>query len=250
MGQGGYGVDQAYLWYKRDAAKIGHQAQLLGFVTDDFYRMQSGSFSGYAKPVLEVEDGRLVVKNVPVPRQISYVLWITSKIESLWRLRTTEFLHRALLKIGAATTDRHQPTQREQNEKTQKVLRMIFEDLKCLNEQRSSTLVLVYFPEISELNGTPPREWIDFLEGESRSLGIPLINLFREFQSLPADEMANLYLQGYPGGGHLSNLGNELAARAIHDKLINHPAIVSDLSARWSNGWAGHHRRDKSGCRL
>ena len=225
MGQGGYGVDQAYLWYKRDASKIGHQAQLLGFVTDDFYRMQSGSFSGYAKPVLEVEDGRLVVKNVPVPRQISYVLWITSKIESLWRLRTTEFLHRALLKIGAATTDRHQPTQREQNEKTQKVLRMIFEDLKCLNEQRSSTLVLVYFPEISELNGTPPREWIDFLEGESRSLGIPLINLFREFQSLPADEMANLYLQGYPGGGHLSNLGNELAARAIHDKLINHPAL-------------------------
>jgi hypothetical protein len=161
------------------------------------------------------------------------------RIESLPRLRTAEFLHRALRKIGAATTDQPQSRQREQNEKTQKILRMIFEDLKCLNEQRSSTLVLVYFPQIGELNGTPPREWIDFLEGESRSLGIPLINLFREFQSLPADEMANLYLQGYPGGGHLSNLGNELAARAIHDKLINHPAIVSALSARWSNGWAG-----------
>ena len=254
MGQGGYGVDQAYLWYKRDAAKIGHQAQLLAFITDDFNRMGPDSFTGYAKPVLEVENGRLVVKNVPVPKQNSFVLWITPRIERLWHLRTTEFVHRALLKIGAATIDQPQPRQREQNEKTQKVLRMIFEDLKCLNEQRSSTLVLVYFPEISELNGTPPREWIDFLEGESRSLGIPLINLFREFQSLPADEIANLYIPyghpEYPGGGHLSNLGNELAARAIHDKLINHPAIVSDLSARWSNGWAGHHRRDKSGCRL
>jgi len=255
MGQGGYGVDQAYLWYKRDAAKIGHQAQLLGFVTDDFYRMQSSSFSGYGKPVLEVEDGRLVVKNVPVPRQNSFVLWMRPRIESLRRLRTAEFFHTALRKIGAGTTDQPQPRQREQNEKTQKILRMIFEDLKCLNEQRSSTLVLVYFPLIEELKDTPPsREWIDFLEGESRSLGIPLINLFREFQSLPADEIAKLYIpygkRGYPGGGHLNNLGNELAARAIHDKLINHPAIVSALSARWSNGWAGHDRHDKGGCVL
>src|SRR5262249_1189522 len=183
-----------------------HQAQLLGFVTDDFYRMQSSSFSGYGKPVLEVEDGRLVVKNVPVPRQNSFVLWMRPRIESLRRLRTAEFFHTALRKIGAGTTDQPQPRQREQNEKTQKILRMIFEDLKCLNEQRSSTLVLVYFPLIEELKDTPPsREWIDFLEGESRSLGIPLINLFREFQSLPADEIAKLYIpygkRGYPGGG-------------------------------------------------
>src|SRR5499433_779142 len=251
MGQGGYGVDQAYLWYKRDAAKIGHQAQLLAFITDDFNRMGPDSFTGYAKPVLEVENGRLVVKNVPVPKQNSFVLWITPRIERLWHLRTTEFVHRALLKIGAATIDQPQPRQHEQNEKTQKILRMIFEDLKCLNEQRSSTLVLVYFPQIGELNGSPPREWIDFLEGESRSLGIPLINLFREFQSLPADEIANLYIPyghpEYPGGGHLNNLGNELAARAIHDKLINHPAIVSALSARWSNGWAGITAATKAG---
>src|SRR5439155_1903766 len=91
MGQGGYGVDQAYLWYKRDAAKIGHQAQLLAFVTDDFYRMQSSSFSGYGKPVLEVEDGRLVVKNAPVPRQNSFVLWMRPRIESIRRLRPAEF---------------------------------------------------------------------------------------------------------------------------------------------------------------
>src|SRR5262249_673910 len=47
MGQGGYGVDQAYLWYKRDARKIEHQFQILAFITDDFYRVLSDSFSGY-----------------------------------------------------------------------------------------------------------------------------------------------------------------------------------------------------------
>ena len=52
MGQGGYGVDQAYLWYKRDAAKFEHQVHLLAFITDDFVRMQSDRFRGYGKPVI------------------------------------------------------------------------------------------------------------------------------------------------------------------------------------------------------
>ena len=31
MGQGGYGVDQSYLWYKRDGLEFDHQIHLFAF---------------------------------------------------------------------------------------------------------------------------------------------------------------------------------------------------------------------------
>ena len=41
MGQGGYGADQAYLWYKRDGAALDHDIQILAVITPDLFRMQS-----------------------------------------------------------------------------------------------------------------------------------------------------------------------------------------------------------------
>lgn len=231
MGQGGYGVDQAYLWYKRDA-KFEHQVQLLAFITDDFYRTLHDSFGVYAKPVLEVENGALAVKNVPVPRRDYYFPWITENIENLRSLRTVEFLNRVLRKFSVPTASPHQLTQREKDEQARMILGKIFEDLKRINKQRSSKLVLVYLPTIYELEGkspqyqwTDPDEWTEFLEKESRSLEIPLINLFSEFRSLPDDEMVHLFIPSgelpYSGAaGHFNNAGNDLVAKVIHDKLI------------------------------
>jgi hypothetical protein len=46
MGQGGHGVDQAYLWYKRDGVKLKHDFLLFAFITLDFQRMQQRDFLG------------------------------------------------------------------------------------------------------------------------------------------------------------------------------------------------------------
>lgn len=81
MAQGGYGVDQAYLWYKRDGSSVKHDIQILAFITDDFYRMQRKKFLGYSKPVIKIENGTLVVKNTPVPR-VSYIF---SFLRQAWR---------------------------------------------------------------------------------------------------------------------------------------------------------------------
>jgi hypothetical protein len=240
MGQGGYGVDQAYLLYKRDAAKIEHQVHILAFITNDFVRMQSDSFAGYPKPVPELENGTLVVKNVPVPKRTYYVPLSPQSISVVRQLRTVEFLNRALEKLGGATTDSSQFTKRERNDKPQEVLHKIFEDLKRINEQRSSKLVLVYLPPLYELQGGGPQEWTSFLEEESRSLGIPFINLFGEFRSLPDNEVVKLFTPGgqlayRSAGGHFNEAGNELVARTIYDQLMNDPAISYALSARWNH---------------
>ena len=55
MGQGGYGVDQAYLWYMRDGRVLEHDIHVFAFITDDLFRMLRSQFSGYGKPVLMVE---------------------------------------------------------------------------------------------------------------------------------------------------------------------------------------------------
>lgn len=238
MGQGGYGVDQAYLWYKRDSAKIEHQVHLFAFITSDFHRIQSDSFRGYAKPLLDTVNGALVVKNVPIPkRDYSFpsIMQYYYK-DSLGFLRTVDVLTRAMRKIGLAGTDSRNTTQRkrvEKDEHTRKILHEIFEDLKNINEQRSSKLVLIYLPDMDTLAGETPGEWTEFLEGESRSLGVPLINLVSEFGALPYQEVVPLFIsQKQMARGHLSVAGNNLVSKLIHDKLMNAPTISAALQAR------------------
>lgn len=229
MGQGGYGVDQAYLWYKRDASKFEYQVHLLAFITADFHRMQSDTFTGYGKPAMDVENGTLVVKNVPVPKRAYVLPWLTSNTENLRRLRTVEFLQRVAEKIGFAPDDTSKLSEKESKEKTREVLRLIFADLKRLNEERSSMLVLAYLPTLDELKGKDPQEWMHFIEKESQALGIPLINVFSAFRSLPNEDIANKF------EGHLSNQGNEFVAKLIYDELKNHPRISRVLSLHLRN---------------
>ena len=39
LGQGGYGIDQAFLWYKRDGSKLDHDVHIFAFITRDFVRI-------------------------------------------------------------------------------------------------------------------------------------------------------------------------------------------------------------------
>lgn len=85
MGSGGYGVDKAYLLYKREASKYEHQVHLFAFITDDFYRMQYDTFVGYGKPMIDIKDGALVVKNVPVSQRAYVFPWLTTNAPNFRR---------------------------------------------------------------------------------------------------------------------------------------------------------------------
>jgi len=50
MGLVGYGVDQAYRWYRRDAADV--DVHISAFIMHDFMRMQYDKFIGVARPVV------------------------------------------------------------------------------------------------------------------------------------------------------------------------------------------------------
>jgi hypothetical protein len=242
MGQGGYGVDQMYLWYKRDVAKFEHHVHLLAFITADFGRMQSDMFEQYGKPTLDIENGMLVIKNVPVPRGAYDHSWLAYHASILRRLRTVELIMRVRSKLAFAPGNRSTaasstprasthavgPTKKERNEKTKEVLTKIFEDLKRLNDEYSSKLILVYLPTQSELEGT--EEWLKFIEKKSRDLGIPFINVLKTFRSSLPQSRALMFIQegqlNYPNAaGHLNDQGNEFVAEVIYQALKNEPGI-------------------------
>jgi hypothetical protein len=229
MGQTGYGIDQAYLWYKRDGLRFAHHVHLLSFITDDFYRMQKSVFAGYAKPVLAIDNGKLVVKNVPVPRRSYYLTWLSRQLKNLDHLRTTEFLKRTVQKVRRDAAGDAGPGQEAENRRTREVLRKIFEDFKRLHGDRSIQPVLVYLPTLQELTGKHNKsvEWLEFLTHESKALGIPLFDVFSDCRQLPVHELVSMYvLEGQPGPNHFNDRGNAFVAQAIYNRLSEHSSIA------------------------
>jgi hypothetical protein len=65
MAAGGYGIDQMYLMLDRHIDTFVPQLVVLAFINDDIHR-SALAFRDYQKPRLEVQNGELVVTNVPV----------------------------------------------------------------------------------------------------------------------------------------------------------------------------------------
>jgi hypothetical protein len=83
MGQGGYGFDQAYLWYKRDGLRFEHHAIVVAFITDDFFRMASTEEGLHGKPVLAIDNGTLVVRGEPVQYRTDRFIRVREAVRGL-----------------------------------------------------------------------------------------------------------------------------------------------------------------------
>jgi hypothetical protein len=230
MGQGGYGLDQIYLWYRRDGIKLAHDLHLLAIVTEDVQRMQTDTFLGYSKPVLDLDGGALVVRNVPVPKH-GYVL---SRLLSVTRqarnLRTAALSARMAKMVGVNPTMGGTGAG-EHNPKTRTIVRKILEELHGINLEKSSRLAVVYLPLLSELESDATRHWPEVLEAEAHALGIPFVDVLEAFRSLTYGDAIDMFIPegrvAYPGAaGHLSLRGNQFVAELIAQALATHPVLA------------------------
>jgi hypothetical protein len=236
MGQGGYGADQAYLWYKRDAALLDHNIQILALISPDLYRMQSKTFAGYGKPTLEVENERLVTKNVPVPRPLEALSpRLARATDALANLNLTRFLRRVFkLDTDEAVTE----TRKERNQETSVVLSAMLDDLLATNRARNSVLVLAYLPTRVEYGGDLGASWRRFLAQYAQQRGIPFLDLAGDFHRLPPDELDKLFIargaiEEYTGAaGHYTEAGNAFIADLIYQRLLANPETAAKLHAR------------------
>jgi hypothetical protein len=63
----GYGMDQTFLRARRLLNEDRYSIVILSFISDDIRRCQMSVEFGGAKPYFDFKDGRLALKNVPVP---------------------------------------------------------------------------------------------------------------------------------------------------------------------------------------
>ncbi|MEM1171303.1 MAG: hypothetical protein AAGJ08_20030 [Cyanobacteria bacterium P01_H01_bin.35] len=216
MAQGGYGVDQAYLWYKRDGSKFEHNIQIFAFITDDFVRMQRAKSLGYGKPLLSLENGELVNHNFPVPRGSFLVPKITEGSRYIQELRFVSFWQTLF--------PRKLETDRQYVAQTPAIAIKIFEELAEINRDKNSKLVVVYLPIRSDYYGNESDSWRKYLQVELEKRNIIYLDLIAEFRKIMPNEKVETVFLG--GNGHYSVFGNEFFANVLYEKLLSLPEVA------------------------
>lgn len=234
MGQGGYGVDQAYLWVRRDGAALQPDLVLFSFIQEDFVRMREPEFLGYAKPLLRLgDDGELEVRNVPVPRAGEGGPWLARLTRWLDRLRVVQLV-RPLL--GTRKRDDEGKLSRED------LIRLagrVFEDLQRGTRDEGAQLVLVYLPMRWDYR-SPKARWREPLADQARERGIAFVDLAEELNALSSAEVDGLYipkgaLDFVGASGHFNEAGNAWVAESLLPRLRSLPgaaALLDDAARR------------------
>ena len=151
MGQVGYGVDQAYLWYRQDADDLEVDLHLLAFITHNFMRMKYPSYGGFGRPVLVVRDGKLEVANAPVPKKGYVMPTLTLVTARLDRLRTMEVAAKIRKRLPLGRQEVPGAWRARGNDEVRQVMSALFQELKRFNQERSRATALVYLPSVEEL---------------------------------------------------------------------------------------------------
>lgn len=229
MGQGGYGLDQAFLWYARDGASLAHDAVVFAFVRVDFDRMLADRFLGYPKPVLRVRDGRLEVRNVPVPQRDGP----RSPLETLaGSLRIVALLRPWIAARG--------PAPALARGDVAELVTAVFAELRERTARAGRALLLVYLPMRSEWSPDPSPggdPWRRLLRRAAAARGIPFLDLVPALRSLPEPAASALYIRegalDYAGAaGHLDERGNAWVAERVWARLAPELGVEAATGAR------------------
>jgi hypothetical protein len=226
MGQGGYGIDQAYLWYKRDGAKLDYDILIFAFITEDFARMQTDSFAGYGKPILAIENGALVTRNQPVPKHQPSSPRMTRIKGIIDGLRSVSLLKQALSR-GRALFGSNE---------TRRVVAKIVDDIESKTRAKNAIPVLVYLPVESDYVGNSAELWRRHMAQIASAKDVLFFDLIEDFRKLPVGEIKSLFIgEGvvdYEGAaGHYSEKGNAAVAGLIREHFMANHRIASRLAS-------------------
>ena len=225
MGQGAYGLDQAYLWYKRDGGRYEHDVQILAITDVMLERSTSGNFRGRNKPYLVLEEGRLAVRNIPVQPQTLEELRRIYARGVIEQLRIMQAI-RAIPTFGGRRNAELAAT------RSFPLFEAMFDDLVALHAQRGSRLILAYLPTMRDMQPGPHDEWRARLAAYARTHDLRFIDLTPSMRALRPDTLDLVWITRVPVGspagvpGHYSNLGHLWAARVIADSLATIPELA------------------------
>jgi hypothetical protein len=223
MGQGGYGLDQAYLWYVRDRGMLAHDVLIFAFITEDLQRMRHREFVGYGKPRIRLVDGQMVVGNQPVPKTGPRLRRALTRFEFLRNLRIS-----AILEAGLSSLRAGMGSDGISEKEMYGISGEIFKHLHRISLEEGRKLVLVHLPTKEDYPSDDSlglRSWI--AAGAARN-GIPYIDLVGDFDRVPVSEMVQLFRSA-----HYSARGNRFIAERLY-----HEMREADLIPNPDQDWA------------
>jgi hypothetical protein len=234
MGQGGYGIDQAYLWYKRDGQRFDHDLQIFAFILADFDRMRHRTFLGFGKPILVADHDTLRVDNVPVPRWTYRVPWLTGfvyntrSVPSRFRIvQLAEVLERRFLPRGSEVVA-------DPDSATWDLADRVLADLARINRAKHSNLVVVFLPMREDGTGGDADAWRRWLGAAAQRDGFLFVDLIEEFRKLPQGSVDSLFPKTALGHLHLGPRGHAWVADQVYERLLGSPEIAQRLAMRRS----------------
>jgi len=215
MGQGGYGIDQAFLWYAAEASDLDRSAHVFAFIGDDFFRMQRDHFLGFSKPVLSLVGGVLHVENTPVSSRNAVTRWLVQNgnlFAELASVRVLGGLAGHLARDGSAGVP--------SVEATWQLAEAVFDSLASDNARRGAQLLLVFLPTPWDYDTELYARWRrlagEYATRENRAF----LDLVIELRALSPSEAASLFIpEGQIGAPHFNEAGNAWAATHILDRL-------------------------------
>jgi len=223
LGQRGYGIDQAYLWYLRKENEIEHDVVLLAFIADDWRRVRLARYQGYPKPLLEPGAGVPRVTNSPLEPPRSRSGWLQLNQDVLKSPRSVALLERLARKLGLKAAD--EPPMSEQ--RGAEVVAQLVDDLDRRCRAAGRRLALVYLPSpvpgsvgaITQLGGEARR-----VCEEARAKGVAFVDLTPAFLALAPEKRDGYFLKlsevVYPWAqNHYDTDGNRFVAETLHKQF-------------------------------
>lgn len=196
LGVPGYGVDQMYLRYMRDAADLQAAVHVFAFIDDDFRRMAASR----EKPWLTALDGRLTVHNVPVP--------------PFQRSRAADLLEGLNTYQLAASIGSRLRGARGTPGPADGVLPALAAALAAAGRTRHTAQIVVRLPSFDP----PSPQAVAFLAA-ARQSALTTIDLRERFAALPSTAPWVFFLDGRERGSHPNAAGHGWIARELRPTI-------------------------------
>lgn len=224
MAVAGYGIDQAFLWYRRDANGIQHQLHLLGVFHNDFERTALPEMVGVPKSMLVLEGDSLALRGVPVPPVDPGRVRTVNARREFRKLRFVE----ALGYVGVRDHRYYL------GPSTYPLVERMLHELGEMHRADGRHFAVVYLPSLSDIAPGRLDDRRAWLQEAGRRAGVPIIDLTPAFRKEPADVKDRAFIAYAPPGGapgitgHYSVAGHVWVARhlvPILDSLLSSPPV-------------------------
>ncbi|MEO5814755.1 MAG: hypothetical protein ABIT20_05700 [Gemmatimonadaceae bacterium] len=219
MGQAGYGIDQAYLWYVRDGLSMQPQVHLFSIINDDFRRMGVSRFGGFPKPRLAVNGaGKLTTVGVPVPGP-GLGPFMVRLLSTVRTLRVFE-LYQAYSPGGSSGAGTGAPSQAA----TWDVARAVLHDMAVRDSAVGAKFVVVYLPTIDDFKWKASDKWRESIREAAAKENYEFVDLVEDLRKVAADSVDGLFIPrgqlAFRGAaGHYTDRGNVWVEKLLRERV-------------------------------